>query len=77
MSFIPSTVPVIASFSTDGKIRPLYVRINGVSLKVMQCTPHLNYIHPTFDCVVDDFGIAKNVKLSYSVTTHSWLVVNC
>ena len=74
---IPSTVPVIASFSTDGKIQPLYVRINGVSLKVMQCVSHMEYTVPTFDCIVDDCGIAKPVKLSYHSTTNKWLVINC
>lgn len=73
---IPSTVPVIASFSTNGTIRPLYVRINGVSLKIIQCTSHMNHIHPTFDCIVDDYGIAKNIKISYNPSTHSWLVIN-
>ena len=73
---IPSTVPVIASFSTNGEIRPLYVRINGVSLKVMQCTSHMNYGHPTFDCVVDDFGIAKNIKICYHPTSYSWMVID-
>lgn len=74
---IPSTVPVIASFSTDGKIQPLYVRINGAALKVIQCTAHLEYVHPTFNCVVDDYGIAKKIKLSYNHTTHTWLVIDC
>lgn len=74
---IPITVPVIASFSTDGQIRPLYIRINGVSLHVMQCTAYMTYTNPTFDCVVDDSGIAKPVKISYHPSTKTWIVVNC
>lgn len=74
---IPFTVPVIASFSTDGQIKPLYIRINGVSLHVMQCAAHMNYMHPTFECVVDDSGIARPVKISYHHTTRTWLVLNC
>ncbi|MGN0352402.1 MAG: hypothetical protein ACI4ES_12185 [Roseburia sp.] len=77
MDFFPVTVPVIANFSTFGEIRPLYVRINGVSLKVMQCTPHMEMMNPTFDCVVDDSGIAKPVRLSYSRNNNTWTVVNC
>ena len=73
---IPSTIPVIASFSTDGQIKPLYLRINGESLKVMQCTAHMNYVQPTFDCVVDDYGIAKPVKVSYLHATHTWRVID-
>lgn len=26
--------------------------------------------------VVDDFGIAKNVRLSYNPSNHSWLVID-
>jgi len=74
---ISTTVPVIASFTMDGKIKPLYIRINGVPLHVMQCTAHMSYINPTFDCVVDDFGIAKPIKISYHPSTHTWLVINC
>lgn len=73
----PITVPVIATFSTLGDIKPLYVRINGVSLKVLQCTSHMDHINPTFDCVVDDNGIAKNVCLSFNKTTYHWIVINC
>lgn len=74
---IPITIPVIASFSTNGTIQPLYIRINGTSLKVVQCTAHLNNINPTFDCIVDDSGIAKPVKISYHPSTRTWLVINC
>lgn len=77
MSYIPTTVPVIANFSTNGDIRPIYVRINGISLKVIQCVPHMNYVHPTFDCIVDDSGIAKNIRISYNPSCHVWMVVNC
>jgi len=73
----PITVPVIASFSTDGQIKPIYIRINGVSLKVTKCTAHMTHINPTFQCIVDDFGIAKPVKISYHPSTYSWIVIDC
>lgn len=67
-----NAVPVIASFTADGTIEPLYIRIDGIPLKVIKCTSESNFVYHNFDCVVDDSGVAKHVKIGYNHSYHIW-----
>ena len=61
-------IPVIASFDSDGHIAPLYVRINGLSLKVdsfwVKGSSFSNLI--TFNCKL----INNNALIPLSLTYH-------
>uniref|UniRef100_UPI004056E906 hypothetical protein n=1 Tax=Acetatifactor sp. TaxID=1872090 RepID=UPI004056E906 len=68
-------VPVIASFDTDGHIRPLYVRINGISMKVdsyYERTMFSNTIE--FNCKVIDNDYLKPVLLTYYQAERVWSI---
>ena len=68
-------VPVIASFDSEGRIAPLYVRINGVPLKVesfwFSSTFH-NIVD--FKCKVSDNGYLKPLALSFHRNEGMWTV---
>lgn len=68
-------VPVIASFDSQGHIAPLYVRINGLSLKVnsfwVSSTYH-NIIE--FKCKVIDHGYLKPLALTYHLAEGMWTI---
>lgn len=70
-----TAIPVIASFSADGQIKPLYVRINGADLKVLQFTMYNPYNIPTFNCIVDDSDVEKHIKISYNLSQHTWFFI--
>ena len=66
-------VPVISSFDCDGNIFPLYVRIDGQSLKVYNARrvdSTLQIIH--FNCEVMDYDRVKSIKLSYHIGDLVW-----
>lgn len=70
-------VPVIASFSSKGEIKPLYATINESQLKIDSYTVHIpsdgkNWVH--FLCSVVDYGIRKEIILKYNITEHAWFV---
>lgn len=74
--YIPSNiVSVIASFDTDGHVRPLYVRINDDALKV-----HSSWLKPSFgglmkfNCKVIDQGFLKPLLLTYHKTEGVWTI---
>lgn len=71
-------VPVIASFDSDGHIAPLYVRINGRSLKVdsywVRATSFHNII--TFSCKVIDGDALRPVVVEYHLKECVWVVEN-
>ena len=51
-------VPVIASFSVDGEIKPLYVRLQNISLRIISyyiTDQNLAWIE--FRCTVEDQGM--------------------
>ena len=63
---LPITViPVIASFDTDGHIKPLYVRIDGLSLKVHSC-----WLKPSFSGVME----LKPLVLSFHMAEGVWTI---
>lgn len=68
-------IPVIASFANDGKIQPLYIRIDDVSLKVLsyyKIEETIAGLH--YNCCVEDNGISKTIVLYYSIKEHAWFL---
>ena len=68
-------VPVIASFSSNGEMIPLYVAINSIRFKIESSRQEeqrdcRNWI--TFRCRVIDNDIRKEMKLLYCVNEHAW-----
>ena len=66
-------VPVISSFDCDGNIFPLYVRIDGQSLKVYNARrvdSTIQIIH--FNCEVMDYDRVTSIKLSYHIGDLVW-----
>lgn len=68
-------VPVIASFDSEGHIAPLYVRINGLSLKIESFWISSTF-HNTVDfkCKVSDQGYLKPLSLSFHRDEGMWTV---
>ena len=67
-------VSVISSFDTQGHIMPLYVRLNGESLKIHNATllPDSTFQLRLFRCEVMDQGAVKPIKLTYHVKEMMW-----
>ena len=68
-------VPVIASFDTDGHMKPLYVRINGESYKVSSCwtkTTFENAVEFTCKVIVGDY--LKPLSLTYYRREGMWTI---
>lgn len=75
--FKPNTiVPVIASFDTEGHVKPLYVRIGELSLKV-----HSSWLKPSFsdvlefNCQLIDGDYLKPLILRYFQKETVWVVL--
>jgi len=68
-------VSVIASFDTEGRIRPLYVRIGEESLKILS-----SWLKPSypgffeFRCQVIDNGVRKPLILEYHSRENVWII---
>ena len=68
-------VPVIASFDRDGHVRPLYVGINGESLKVHSCWMKPDYFNCLdLNCKVIYNDCLKPVVLSYHKEEDIWTI---
>ena len=66
-------VPVIASFNTDGKIMPLYVRIQGISYKIDSSWMYSNFISTVdFNCKIIDGDSLKPLILIYHRKEGLW-----
>ena len=66
-------VPVISSFDCDGNIFPLYVRIDGQSLKIYNARRvDSTFRIINFNCEVMDYGRVKSIKLSYHIGDLVW-----
>lgn len=66
-------VSVIASFDTDGHIKPIYVRIGSESYKIQSCwlKPSF-YGQQTFYCKVIDNNTLKPLELTYHIMESAW-----
>lgn len=74
-----SQVPVIASFTKDGKIRPLFFRYNEVTLKISAViSTRIVYSDVEFTCKCIDLetNTEKDVILLYSVSQHTWKLLD-
>lgn len=66
-------VPVIASFDSEGHIKPLYVRINECAYKI-----HSVWLKPdfgarsTFQCKIVDGSFLKPLILTYHHQETTW-----
>ena len=68
-------VPVISSFDREGNISPLYVRIDGESLKIYnayQVDSPYKLLH--FKCEVMIFDCVRPLDLMYHVNEHTWSI---
>ena len=66
-------VPVIASFNTEGVIKPLYVRIDGEDIKIWRVFPAENNTSIlTFRCEVMDGDLVREIKISYHMREMVW-----
>lgn len=68
-------VPVIASFDSEGHIKPLYVRINGESYKVVSHWVSSTF-HNTVDfkCKIADGDYLKPLALTFHREEGMWTV---
>lgn len=66
-------VAVIASFSKEGKIQPLYIRIEEESYKILKYTVK-DYINPwiSFRCTILDTEQYKEFTLNYNIEDFKW-----
>ena len=69
-------VPVIISFSADGKMIPLYFRYNGVAYRIdrlvsadTDCPPFYKY-----ECEITRGDIVHKVGLEYNLNSTSWML---
>ncbi len=74
---LPGTVivPVIASFSSHGKVTPLYVRIYGASYKISSSYMHSNFLHTMeFSCHLIDGDTLRPLLLTYHKDEATWTI---
>lgn len=66
-------VPVIASFDSNGKIKPLYVRIHGASYKIDSSVMYSSFINTIdFNCKVIDGDSIKPLMLTFHRREGVW-----
>lgn len=78
-------IDVNATFNTLGAIKPIYVRledtshvlhtykIQGVEYSKEDKKAGINTI--IFVCYIEDEGIQKQLKLSYNLNSHKWVLL--
>lgn len=68
-------VPVIASFDSEGHVKPLYVRIGDLSLKVESSWLKPSFMNcMEFHCRVIDGGCLKPLILTYHQRESTWVI---
>ena len=66
---------VIASFTSKGLMKPIYVRIDDITYQVTSCNKlHENLSIMNFKCTIDDDRFSKTIYLAYSKTEHAWFL---
>lgn len=66
-------IPVIASFDSEGHVKPLYIRLNGDSFKVYSsCERPSFYGSLEFQCKVIDNNCLKSLLLTYHKRENIW-----
>lgn len=71
------TIPAIASFDDKGRIVPLYLRVNGISCRV------LNYVQKSnnhrvleYQCDVEDNGMRRWLHIKYCYAEGIWMMAD-
>lgn len=77
--FLEATVvPVIASFNSDSKIAPLYVKIVGETYKIHSFNerrPETWSLHfSIFDCKIVVYNQLKSIELTYRTEERLWTI---
>lgn len=70
-------IPVIASFSEKGGVRPIYVRVGQQDLKIISCrstTPKVYQQHPRFEVQVADGEYLRTLHLVFHSPDFIWTV---
>lgn len=66
-------VPVIASFDSEGRIKPLYARIHGTSYKIDSSRMSSNFVNTAeFHCKVIDGNSLKPLLLTFHRREGMW-----
>ena len=66
-------IPVIASFDSKGKIKPLYLRINGERYKVLTCIDRgFEFTHLAYDITIENYGKAVPLTLGFWMDGCIW-----
>lgn len=70
-----TVVPVIASFDTNGHIAPLYVRLDGESLRISSYWIRSRFANIIeFNCKVRKHNLEKPLCLTYYKTEDMWTI---
>lgn len=70
-----TAIPVIASFSANGEIKPLYFKYEGNSVQVLSYRiKQSTRIDMIYECMYDNFGTQKKVILRYHFSDHAWFL---
>lgn len=67
-------IQTVISFSGDGKMKPLYLCIDGVTLKVTSSKQFVKYGSSIFVCSVIDGDVLKEVQVYYHVRDNVWTI---
>lgn len=72
----PNLKPIqaVISFSTDGQMKPIYLCIDGITLKVASSKQFIEFGSPVFVCQVIDDDTLKEVKVHYHKTENVWTI---
>lgn len=69
-------VPVVASFSKEGQVKPLYVRIENESVKILSTKVIATSMHAiAFTAIVVSNNIQRTIKLLYKTNENIWRVL--
>ena len=69
------SVPVIASFNPDGKIKPLYVQVEGSPRKVHSYWVRYRFANQIeFFCKLEIDGILQPLLLTYYINECMWIL---
>lgn len=67
-------IQAVVSFSTDGKMKPLYLCIDGATLKVVSVREIVEYGSPIFVCQVIDNDMLKEIKVYFNKNENIWFI---
>lgn len=66
---------VIASSTSKGLMKPIYVCIDGITYQVTSCNKlHENLSIMNFKCTIDNDEFSKTIYLAYPKTEHAWFL---